>query len=1097
MPFLSSSVISALNIIRGGGAAGVPGILLLDLYPNASAAYSLRKLKTAYTGAAIEVRIDTTGQPVYDIGFDSNGDLDTADLLTKAGANDAYVSKWYDQSGNGLDTINPTASIQPQIVSSGSIITEGDLPTIDFNGDYLFNAGNFNYNGGVSIFSVFNSSVIAGGARIVSDDITGVQGNFIFYSDSTVSLNDNGSGFNNISYSATNGNQLRTLVFNDSTGDYNILQNVSSLASGTLSGWTGPIAPSGASNIGIMASGNGAQTLVGTMQELIVWGNNQSSNRLGIQTNINSNYQIYWDGSQTGLLDDYPDATAAYSLRALSSQYTGPLIKVRRSSDNVEQDIYALYNGGLDTESLLNFVGVGDGFVSTWYDQSGNGDNAIRTTDSEQPQIVSGGLVVEVNNKPSVDFDANIGVPNLKITSEIPVVSAFTVYKVDVITNANVILGTLNVDGDVETTAFVAGGVGSGGWDGLSTLEGTNIETLGVGEDLNQHLGVYNYDSTNDFLSLDGSPLTNVGTNALSFRVLGNLRNFPTNSLRGRLQEVIIYPSDQSANKEGIESNINSNYNIYWDGSQTGLLDSYPSASAAYSLRALSSAYTGEAIRVRRSSDNVEQDIGLLYDGSLDTEGLLDFVGANNGFVTKWYDQSGNGNDAVNGAASTQPVIVTSGAVETLNGSPAIFADNKSLTVGSVNADDGVGQTSSFGLLNVTSDGIVISLDNSPRIARPFQVVSGNLRLLSFSPTVTTAIDNVPYTNGTNAVASSIRKTGSLEVFNNGFSNGSTASGLLATGATALDFFHRTVGVDSITGHLAEYILYPSDQSANRTGIESNINSNYNIYWDGSQTGLLDDYPDATTAYSLRALSSAYTGPAIEVRKTVGGVTSIKDIGFLYDGSLDTASLLSFADGEDVFVAKWYDQSGNGNNATNVTASEQPQIVSSGSVINQGSLPTLDFAGAQQLIKSSTTLSDISLFTVMTSNNVSSEMTAINFQDGTNICSLHFNRSTNNSLVYGSYNGTTTSQEGGNISGQLLASGFSISNASANLFIDGVDVNQAYLGRTNFGNSTIGSRSASYWLTGNVSEVIYYDSNKSANRTEIETNINNYYSIYP
>ena len=159
-------------------------------------------------------------------------------------------------------------------------------------------------------------------------------------------------------------------------------------------------------------------------------------------------------------------------------------------------------------------------------------------------------------------------------------------------------------------------------------------------------------------------------------------------------------------------------------------------------------------------------------------------------------------------------------------------------------------------------------------------------------------------------------------------------------------------------------------------------------------------------------------------------------------------------------------------------------------------MPTLDFAGAQQLIKSSTALSDISLFTVMTSNNASSEMTAINLQDGTNTCFLHLNRSTTNSLVYGSFNGTANSQEGGNISGQLLASGFSISNASANLFIDGVDVNQAYLGRSNFISSAIGSRGGSFYLTGNISEVIYYDSDKSSNRTAIETNINNYYSIY-
>ena len=256
---------------------------------------------------------------------------------------------------------------------------------------------------------------------------------------------------------------------------------------------------------------------------------------------------------------------------------------------------------------------------------------------------------------------------------------------------------------------------------------------------------------------------------------------------------------------------------------------------------------------------------------------------------------------------------------------------------------------------------------------------------------------------------------------------------------------------------------------------------------------LLDTYP-ATAAYSLRKIRTAYSGSAIRVRRSLDNAE--QDIGFDGSNNLDTSSLLSFVGANNGFVTTWYDQQGS-DNATNVTAAQQPQIVSSGSVIYEGSLPTLDFAGAQQLIKSSTALSDVSLFTVMTSNNASSEMTAINLQDGTNTCFLHLNRSTNNSLVYGSYNGTAVSQEGGNISGQLLASGFSTSNSSANLFIDGVDVNQAYLGRSNFGNSTIGSRSGSFWLTGNVSEFIYYNSSQSANRTAIEANINSYYSIYP
>ena len=49
------------------------------------------------------------------------------------------------------------------------------------------------------------------------------------------------------------------------------------------------------------------------------------------------------------------------------------------------------------------------------------------------------------------------------------------------------------------------------------------------------------------------------------------------------------------------------------------LLDIYTGAAAAYSVRKLRNAYTGSAIRVRRSSDNTEQDIGFTALGELNT----------------------------------------------------------------------------------------------------------------------------------------------------------------------------------------------------------------------------------------------------------------------------------------------------------------------------------------------------------------------------------------------------------------------------------------------------------------------------------------------
>lgn len=100
------------------------------------------------------------------------------------------------------------------------------------------------------------------------------------------------------------------------------------------------------------------------------------------------------------------------------------------------------------------------------------------------------------------------------------------------------------------------------------------------------------------------------------------------------------------------------------------LLDTYTGATAAYSLRKLRSDYTGNCIRVRRSSDSAEQDIGFAS-GAVDTTSLLTFCGAGDGFVVTRYDQAGS-NDQTQAVAASQPKIVSSGAVIQTNGKPAI-----------------------------------------------------------------------------------------------------------------------------------------------------------------------------------------------------------------------------------------------------------------------------------------------------------------------------------------------------------------------------------------------------------------------------------------
>lgn len=96
---------------------------------------------------------------------------------------------------------------------------------------------------------------------------------------------------------------------------------------------------------------------------------------------------------------------------------------------------------------------------------------------------------------------------------------------------------------------------------------------------------------------------------------------------------------------------------------------------AAFSTRRLYAAYTGPAMRVRRASDDTELDINFLSTGELDTASLLSFVGNGvgaNGFMVKWYDQSGNARDLAQPTALAQPRIAVDGAMETMNGHPAM-----------------------------------------------------------------------------------------------------------------------------------------------------------------------------------------------------------------------------------------------------------------------------------------------------------------------------------------------------------------------------------------------------------------------------------------
>lgn len=109
-------------------------------------------------------------------------------------------------------------------------------------------------------------------------------------------------------------------------------------------------------------------------------------------------------GNDRLLLDEIKGAVAAYSLRKLRSDYSGPAIRVRRSSDNKEQDI-EFFDVALDSKSLFSFTGENEGFLVKWYDQSGYKRDRFQTDFSSQAQIVKNGkFLVTLNGRAGVSY---------------------------------------------------------------------------------------------------------------------------------------------------------------------------------------------------------------------------------------------------------------------------------------------------------------------------------------------------------------------------------------------------------------------------------------------------------------------------------------------------------------------------------------------------------------------------------------------------------------------------------------------------------------------------------------------------------------------
>ena len=476
----SSSIFvdGATGATGNAGSTNPSGVLIIGYFKSGS--------YLNLDGAIKEFIIYDTDQTDNRLAIEANiGETySIAGIPAYANTVNGFVETWYDQSGNGNDATQATASLQPKIVDAGSLLTDG----IDFDGTSQAGlvTGSFSLTQAFTTFSVSHT-----------DDASTTLGIWATAASATSNFNT-ASFFRNDDGLAVNaGTTLTTAGTIDYVADRTYLQtNVVNGGSSSIfvdgatgaTGNAGSTNPSGVLIIGYFKSGS-YLNLDGAIKEFIIYDTDQTDNRLAIEANIGETYSI---------------------------------------------------------AGIPAYANTVNGFVETWYDQSGNGKDATQLTAANQPKIVDAGNLVANG----LGFFTNDLLETASLGASQPI-TAFSVFTQD--------SASSTIYGSSGSHALITSSSNTISLNAGTALVSSASITVGTPALVSSLAN-----STSSFIFINGGNTTtgNAGTTGIT----GSLKLGSTNSNRameGELQEFIIYNSDQTANRIAIETNINSHYDIF------------------------------------------------------------------------------------------------------------------------------------------------------------------------------------------------------------------------------------------------------------------------------------------------------------------------------------------------------------------------------------------------------------------------------------------------------------------------------------------------------------------------------------------------------